>query len=234
MSWTPGSPAVRVPIASNAGERTVKDTPTRRAAPPPTIPGFDVLEELGRGGMGVVYKARQVKLNRLVALKMILSGVHAAEGDRARFRREAEAAARLQHHNIVQIFEVGEVEGRPFLALEFVGGGSLAQKIKGSPQPRARPPSSSAPWRGRSTPPTSRASSTATSSRPTSCSPRTARPRSATSGWPSESTSSTATRTPASSSARPVTWPPNRPSAITAASARRPTCTPWVSSSTSA
>jgi WD40 repeat protein/tRNA A-37 threonylcarbamoyl transferase component Bud32 len=127
--------AVRIPIASSASEGTLKDTPTRRAVPPPLVPGFDVLEELGRGGMGVVYKARQVKLNRLVALKMILSGVHATEGDRARFRREAEAAARLQHPNIVQIFEVGEVEGRPFLALEFVGGGSLAQKIKGSPQP---------------------------------------------------------------------------------------------------
>src|SRR5437016_4369635 len=86
------------------------------------IPGYEVIEELGRGGMGVVYKAQQVRLHRIVALKMILAGAHAGEQDLARFRSEAEAVAQLQHPNIVQIHEIGEHEGRPFFSLEFVDG----------------------------------------------------------------------------------------------------------------
>ncbi len=101
----------------------------------PQIPGYEILGLLGRGGMGVVYKARHVSLNRIVALKMISAGAGAGPEECARFRTEAEAVARLQHPNIVQIYEVGQHQGRPYFALEFVDGGTLAQKVAGKPQP---------------------------------------------------------------------------------------------------
>jgi serine/threonine-protein kinase len=97
---------------------------------------FELLEELGRGGMGVVYRARQTNLNRVVALKMIRRG-QADDAERARFRVEAEAIARLPHPNIVQIYEVGEHEGMPFLALEHCGGGSLAERLRDATLPPA-------------------------------------------------------------------------------------------------
>jgi serine/threonine protein kinase/tetratricopeptide (TPR) repeat protein len=99
------------------------------------VPGYEVLGVLGRGGMGVVYKATQIELKRLVALKMIRAGAQADPEDLLRFRIEAQAVARLQHPNIVQIYEIGEHEGLPYFSLEFVDGGSLAQKLDGTPLP---------------------------------------------------------------------------------------------------
>jgi hypothetical protein len=105
------------------------------APPLPELPGYEVLGELGRGGMGVVYRARHLALKRTVALKMMLAGHHAGAPERGRFRAEAEAVARLSHPNIVQIHEVGEHGDHPFCALEFVPGGSLAQRLAGGPLP---------------------------------------------------------------------------------------------------
>ncbi|HEY7329544.1 MAG TPA: tetratricopeptide repeat protein [Gemmataceae bacterium] len=101
----------------------------------PTFPGFEVLGELGRGAMGVVYKARHLRLNRPAALKMILAGAHAGPRERARFETEARAVARLQHPHIVQIHEIGEHDGRSFLCMELVHGGSLADKLAAGPLP---------------------------------------------------------------------------------------------------
>jgi tetratricopeptide (TPR) repeat protein len=107
----------------------------RKPIPACTVPGYEVLRELGHGGMGVVYLARHLKLNRVVALKMILHGAHAGAGRLSRFLVEAEAIARLQHPNIVQIFEAGEHEGLPYFTLEHVAGGSLANKVREQPLP---------------------------------------------------------------------------------------------------
>ena len=103
------------------------------AAPPPAVTGYEILGELGRGGMGVVYKARQIKLDRLVALKMVLAGAHAGTEQLDRFLTEAQAVGQLKHVNIVQIYEVGEHDGLPYFSLEFVGGGNLAELLARKP-----------------------------------------------------------------------------------------------------
>jgi hypothetical protein len=130
----PEETVTRSPLPS--GSATLPPAPT--AAPAGDAlspPGYVIERELGRGGMGVVYLARQTRLNRPVALKMILSGAHAGAADLSRFRTEAEAIARLQHPNIVQVHEIGEHDGKPFFSLEFCADGSLDRKLNGTPLP---------------------------------------------------------------------------------------------------
>ena len=118
--------------------------PTSGSAPTPPdppdgkprqLPGYEVQAILGRGGMGVVYKARHLRLNRIVALKMLLTGAYAGPRERARFQREAEAVASLRHANIVQVHDVGDHEGWPYFTMELLEGGSLAHSLAGTPQP---------------------------------------------------------------------------------------------------
>jgi WD40 repeat protein/tRNA A-37 threonylcarbamoyl transferase component Bud32 len=107
----------------------------------PNIPGCEILSELGRGGMGVVYKARQIRLNRLCALKIALPGKHTGAESRARFLAEAGTIARLRHPNIVQIYDLGEHKDRAYFEMEYIEGGSLARRLDGTPwapEPAAR------------------------------------------------------------------------------------------------
>ena len=99
------------------------------------MPGYDILDELGRGGMGVVYLARQIRLNRLCALKMILAGDHASQSAALRFQTEAETIARLRHAHIAQIYHIGDCDGQVFYEMEFLEGGSLESKLDGTPWP---------------------------------------------------------------------------------------------------
>jgi serine/threonine-protein kinase len=103
--------------------------------PLPSIPGYEVLGVLGQGGMGIVYKARHVALDRLAALKMIRSQRLADDSVRTRFRTEARAVAQFDHPNLVRVHEYGEAKGQPYFALEFVPGGSLAERCKDDPLP---------------------------------------------------------------------------------------------------
>jgi eukaryotic-like serine/threonine-protein kinase len=119
------------PLEVTAGATTeIHERPARVV---PTVPGYEITGELGRGGMGVVYRARHVRLNRPCALKMILAGAHAGPEVVARFITEAETIARLQHPAIVQIRHIGDAEGLPFLELEYVDGGSLDRQLDGTP-----------------------------------------------------------------------------------------------------
>ena len=118
----PGEPAVAV-----LGRYAAPEVGEKASSTPP---GYEILGELGRGGMGVVYKARQVQLNRIVALKMILSGSYAGDAERQRFLVEAEVIAAIQHPGIVGVHEFGTHEGSPWFALEYCPGGALSVKLK--------------------------------------------------------------------------------------------------------
>jgi serine/threonine protein kinase len=119
------------PLHEKSGEDSDAEQCSRASVP--KIPGYEILGMLGYGGMGIVYKAQQVGLRRVVALKMIRDGAFAGPRHVARFQLEARAVARLQHPNIVQIYEIGEFEGQPYFSLEFVSGGSLKQRLLGGP-----------------------------------------------------------------------------------------------------
>jgi WD40 repeat protein len=123
------------PAADEASERTQPPATDAFRWSDRSVHGYQLLRQIGSGGMGVVYEAKQLGLLRRVALKMIQGGAHAAPEHRDRFRSEAAAAARLHHPNIVEIYEVGELDGCPYIAMEYVDGGSLAQQLSSEPQP---------------------------------------------------------------------------------------------------
>jgi eukaryotic-like serine/threonine-protein kinase len=129
MGWMGHAPLEDI---TPSAEESIAGDPPRGV---PRLEGYRILGELGRGGMGVVYRAWQESLKRAVAIKMVLAGDHASPQQLARFRREAQTVAALRHANIVQIYEVGEANGLPYLTLEFVDGPSLAQRLRGTPLP---------------------------------------------------------------------------------------------------
>ncbi len=119
---------------SDAGPGAGTSVPWHTGEELPQISGYEVEALLGRGGMGLVYKARHLRLNRFVALKMLITGAYAGPHERARFQREAEAVASLRHAHIVQVHDVGDHEGWPYFTMELHEGGSLAQALAGTPQ----------------------------------------------------------------------------------------------------
>jgi WD40 repeat protein len=134
---TPGSRVATARSSALSAGTPCSGAPAPGVEVPDEAPGYQLLKELGRGGMGVVYLARQRSPDRLVALKMILAGTHAGAGERLRFRTEVQSVAGLSHPNIVQIYEVGEHRRCLYCAMEFIDGGSLAEVIRGRPQPPA-------------------------------------------------------------------------------------------------
>jgi serine/threonine-protein kinase len=123
------------PSTNSAADNGVGSRMRNSECPLPQIEGYEVEGVLGRGAMGVVYRARQLQLKRTVALKMLLAGEYASPQELVRFVREAEAVAALQHPHVVQVYDVGDLDGRPYFTMEFVDGGSLAEQLAGAPQP---------------------------------------------------------------------------------------------------
>jgi WD40 repeat protein/Tfp pilus assembly protein PilF len=121
-------------VATSAPSDTLRSV-ERSKKPREAMTDYEILREIGCGGAGVVYEARQISLNRIVAFKVLTAGAHATPAQIARFHAEAELVARLDHPHIVQIYGAGEHEGCPFLAFELVGGGTLRGRINGTPQP---------------------------------------------------------------------------------------------------
>jgi serine/threonine-protein kinase len=107
--------------------------------PMPTVPGYELFDEPGRGGMGIVYRARHVQLNRLVAVKFILDGAHPTAEQTARFLTEAAAAAQVTHPNVVAIYDIDTLDDKPFFSCEYCPGGTLARRIQPDPQVPAQP-----------------------------------------------------------------------------------------------
>jgi serine/threonine protein kinase len=219
----------------------------------PAVPGYEVLEELGRGGMGVVYKARQLSLNRVVALKVIRDSALASAEEVSRFQREAELAAVMQHPHIVQIYEVGRWEGHSYLALECLEGGTLEQRLAGNPQDPAFAARvvetlaraiQHAHQRGiihRDLKPANvllqkeesgRLKDESEQSPPTFILHPSSFRRLPTSAWPSSWAAPLVRPGQERCWARPATWPPNRRPAGTTPSMLGPTCTRWEPSST--
>ncbi|MFO0454652.1 MAG: serine/threonine-protein kinase, partial [Planctomycetota bacterium] len=132
----PGNAAFET-VTTRDSEPMMADSEFEEPAAVPEIPGLKLIRQIGRGGMGVVYLAEQPALNRQVAVKFLLGGALASPEHRSRFRAEAKMAASLRHPNIVQIHEVGEVSGQPYLVMEYVGGGTLDGLLRAErPEPR--------------------------------------------------------------------------------------------------
>ncbi len=134
LAVRPGATGIYSPNGSASADFVVDAGFEEKAQRMPSIPGYEITGVLGRGGMGIVYKARQAGLNRDVALKMILKGEHASASAVVRFLTEARAIAQLNHPNIVQVYEINENKDLPYFSLEFCPGGSLDKALKKEPQ----------------------------------------------------------------------------------------------------